>query len=123
MTLSVKQAGFTKLVAQFIQDLAEAGYSVTFGEAWRSPETCSIYAKQGRGIAKSLHQHRLAIDLNLFKGGKFLTDSADYEEAGKIWESYSVPGFQCCWGGRFESRDGQVRPDGNHFSIAHDGLK
>lgn len=117
MTLGEKQQRFTVLVAQFIQELAKAGYGVTLSEAWRSPETCALYAKQGRGIAGSLHQHRLAIDLNLFKDGTFLTETADYEEAGEIWESYSRPGVICCWGGRFASKDGC------HFSVGHDSIR
>ena len=115
MTLGSKQKAFSRLVAKLITDLYHRGYEVTFSEAWRSPETCALYAKQGRGIAGSLHQHRLAIDLNLFKDGEFLTMTQDYKEMGEIWEGYSTEEFECCWGGRFD--------DGGHVSIGHGGVR
>jgi hypothetical protein len=111
MTLCEKQRLFTKLIAKFIPKLNDLGYEVTFGEAWRSPETCELYAKAGKGITDSLHPLRLAIDLCLFKNGEYLTQSEDYRDAGIVWESYSKPGAECCWGGRF------TKPDGNHFSL------
>ena len=114
-TLQSKQAVFAHLVAQLIYNLNQQGYDVTFGEAYRPPETADLYAKQGRGIAKSLHTKRLAIDLNLFLNGKYLTETDEYLVAGLMWEGYSTKDIVCCWGGRFK--------DGNHFSVMHDGIK
>jgi hypothetical protein len=51
----------------------------------------------------SFHYMRLAIDLNLFWKGTYLTETADYEVLGEYWESLGGT-----WGGRFD--------DGNHFS-------
>jgi len=118
VTLSEKQRLFVKLVGQLIEHVYEQGFEATFGDAYRSPEMAEIYAKQGKGIKNSLHTLRLAIDLNLFKDGKYLSDSNDYESFGKYWESLgSKYGVNTTWGGRFS------KPDGNHFSIEHEGRK
>lgn len=106
-----------RLVARLLRHLDSIGYEITFGETYRSPETAQIYALDGRGIARSLHTARLAIDLNLWRNNRYLTDADDYLVAGEIWESYSTPDFTCCWGGRFKSRDAV------HFSIEHLGIR
>lgn len=112
MTLSEKQQLFTKLIAQLILWADEKGLRLTFGEAYRTPEQAALNAKSGKGIANSLHTQRLAVDLNLFKNGIYQTDSAAYKELGLYWESLGG-----AWGGRFS------RPDGNHFSLEHNGVR
>lgn len=112
MTLSEKQQLFTKLIAQLILWADEKGLRLTFGEAYRTPEQAALNAKSGKGIANSLHTQRLAVDLNLFKNGVYQTDSAAYKELGLYWESLGG-----AWGGRFS------RPDGNHFSLEHNGVR
>jgi hypothetical protein len=118
MTTRQKQSIFVKLVAQLITKAYEMGYELTFGEALRSPEQAALNAKSGAGITNSLHIQKLAIDLNLFKDGVFLSSSEAHKPLGEYWESLSTPDYTCCWGGRFKPR-----PDGNHYSIAHAGLK
>lgn len=113
MMLIEKQKRFAFLVAKLITFGIGRGYEFTFSEAYRPKETAELYAKDGRGIVDSLHCIRLAIDLNAFKAGVYLTKSEDYRELGEFWESLSVPGAECAWGGRFN--------DGNHFSIRHAG--
>lgn len=112
MKLSEKQQLFTKLVAQLILKAYDLGYRITLGEAYRPPETAKQYAVEGRGISNSLHTVRLALDLNLFRNGSYLTKTEDYLELGEYWESLGGS-----WGGRFS------KPDGNHFSLAHDGVR
>lgn len=112
MSLVAKQAKFALMVADLIQYANAQGYQVTFGEAYRPPETARIYAEDGRGIPNSLHTRRLAIDLNLFLGGRYLTQTEDYRPLGEYWESLGGS-----WGGRFS------RPDGNHFSLEHQGVR
>jgi hypothetical protein len=112
MTLGEKQRLFTRLIGKLIEYAYGIGYELTFGDAYRSPEQANLNAAAGKGIVNSLHCERLAIDLNLFRNGKYLTDSADYKLLGEYWESL---GPDCRWGGRFS------KPDGNHFSIAHAG--
>lgn len=115
MNLSQKQRCFSLLIARFILALRDLGYQVSLGEAWRPPEMAMIYENRGTGISNSLHTSRLAVDLNLFKGGIFLTKTDQYKEAGELWESYSNEELECCWGGRFK--------DSSHFSISHGGVK
>ena len=110
MTLRQKQTKFAQMVAKLLVQAEIFGYEVTLGEAWRSPETCEMYAAQGKGISNSLHQYRLAIDINLFKGGVYLTQTEDYKRLGEWWESIGGS-----WGGRFN--------DGNHFSLEHNSIK
>ncbi|WP_118985437.1 MULTISPECIES: M15 family metallopeptidase [unclassified Photorhabdus] len=112
MTLSEKQQLFTVLIAQLILWADERGYHLTLGEAYRTPEQAKLNAQTGKGIANSLHIQRLAIDLNLFIRGKYQTNSHAYLPLGEYWESLGGT-----WGGRFS------RPDGNHFSLAHNGVK
>lgn len=112
-----KQFFFARTLSDFIKTLTGLGwnYGVTLGEAYRTKEQAQRYASEGKGISDSLHTDRLAIDLNLFRGRQFLTNTEDYREAGELWESYSTDEFQCHWGGHFG--------DGNHFSVGHDGRK
>jgi hypothetical protein len=112
MTLREKQSLFAHLVARLILGAIDLGYEVTLGEAWRSKETAEAYAKKGKGIKASLHRSRLAIDLNLFRDGKYLTSTEDHRELGEWWEKQHE---LCRWGGRFKRRDG------NHYSMAHGG--
>lgn len=115
MTLREKQSEFVRLVAQLIDHATSLGYELTFGEAWRTPEQAALNARRGTGIARSLHCDRIAIDLNLFRGGVFLSDSINHRPLGEWWEKQSTPEMKCRWGGNFS------RPDGNHYSIEHEG--
>lgn len=110
MSLQRKQALFARMVGDLIRQAEKLGYEVTFGEAWRPPETAEIYARQGKGISNSLHCDRLAVDFNLFKDGVYLPRTVDHKPLGEFWESIGGT-----WGGRFG--------DGNHYSLAHNGRK
>src|SRR5690606_13759772 len=78
VTLGQKQRRFTLLVAKLIEYAYSQGYELSFGEAYRTPEQAKANAKSGKGIANSLHCDRLAIDLNLFKDGTYLTSSESH---------------------------------------------
>ena len=103
MGLNSKQFKFTRMVILLLTRAGEMGYDVTLGDAYRDPR-CPY------GEAKSLHKKRLAIDLNLFKDGVYLTSTEDHRPLGEYWESIGGS-----WGGRFN--------DGNHYSLAHDGMR
>lgn len=117
-TLRAKQSRFAGLVSRLLAEATRQGYEVTLGEAWRSPEQAMFKAlwneQHGIGIANSLHILRLAIDLNLFRAGSYLTETRDYQPLGQWWEKQCR---DCRWGGRFK------RPDGNHFSIENGGIQ
>ena len=116
--LHKKQGRFSHHVSLLIQHATRTGYDVSFGEAYRSPEQAKfqvkINAEKGIGIAASLHTQRLAIDLNLFRNGIFLTTTEDYRELGEWWEKLCD---ECRWGGRFKNADA------NHFSFEHNGIQ
>ncbi|KHT36618.1 M15 family metallopeptidase [Pectobacterium carotovorum] len=113
MKLLDKQQRFTEMVAELIAWAATQGYELTFGEAHRTPEQAKLNAQSGKGIANSLHTQRLAVDLNLFINDEYKTRTEDYLPLGEYWESLGGS-----WGGRFKSR-----PDGNHFSLEHNGVR
>ena len=115
MTLRQQQSIFVLLVAQLILHAYKQGYQLTFGEAWRTPEQAKLNAARGTGISASLHIDRLAIDLNLFRDGKFLSDSSDHKALGDYWKSLHP---LCRWGGDFKPK-----PDGNHYSMEWGGRK
>ncbi|HEN3632132.1 TPA: M15 family metallopeptidase [Yersinia enterocolitica] len=112
MKLSTKQQQFTTMVARLITYASEQGYGLTFGEAYRTPEQAKLNAQKGSGIANSLHCQRLAVDFNLFIDGEYQTRTEAYRPLGEFWESIGG-----AWGGRFK------RPDGNHFSLEHNGVR
>ncbi len=95
MTLRQKQSEFAKKVALLIMFAYTQGYETTFGDAW---------AKTGHKD-NSFHYKKLAIDLNLFKDGRYLTSTKAHEPLGLFWESLDP---ECTWGGRWS--------DGNHYS-------
>ena len=115
MTLRQKQSEFAWLVSELIKQAYKLGYELTLGETYRSVEESNRLAALGKGIKNSLHTQRLAIDINLFKDGKYLTKNTDHQTLGEWWESKSTDEYTCHWGGRFN--------DGNHYSIGHGGRK
>jgi len=116
MGLQKKQSKFAVMVARLILYAESLGYEVTFGEAYRTPEQAALNAKSGAGIANSLHCERLAIDLNLFKDGQYLTTTEDHRPLGEYWESIGGS-----WGGRFKTKN--KKSDGNHYSLEHGGRR
>lgn len=112
-TLGQKQRRFTRMLADLIRFAYDNGYELTVGDAYRDPRLHGeMGVKKGYGHASSNHKQRLAMDFNLFKDGKFLTSTEDHRLLGEYWESIGGS-----WGGRFSN------PDGNHYSIEHNGVK
>lgn len=110
-TLGQKQRRFSRMIADLIKFAYDNGYELTFGDAYRDPRLHGeMGVKKGYGHASSNHKQRLAVDFNLFKGGKFLTSTEDHRPLGEFWESIGGT-----WGGRFN--------DGNHYSVEHNGVK
>jgi hypothetical protein len=99
MTLREKQSRFAVMVAKLIICANSMGYEITFGHAMRCHD-CRV------GKKNSFHKKRLAIDLNLFKNGRYLSSTKAHRPLGEYWESMGGT-----WGGRFK------RPDGNHYSL------
>jgi len=95
-----------ELLPLLLIEATRLGYKMRGGELYRTPEQALLYAKQGRGIAKSLHQVKCAIDINLFASGVWLQKTEDHKELGEFWESLHP---NCRWGGRYN--------DGNHYEF------
>ena len=114
MTLGAKQRLFTRYAGMLITWAYKQGYELTFGDAYRSPEQAAANAAAGTGIVNSLHTKRLAVDFNLFINGEYATNSDAYKPLGEYWKSLDPLNR---WGGDFK------KPDGNHFSIEHEGVK
>lgn len=112
--MSALQEEFAQSVAKLIQKASELGYGVTLGEAWRTPEQAQWNADHGKGIVHSLHMERLAIDLNLFKDGQFLTTPDAYIQLGSWWRTL---GSSYRYGGDFQNKDY------DHYSITPDGVR
>ena len=111
MTLGEKQRTFLPMVARLIEFAYAQGFELTIGDGYRDPRLHGAHGvKGGYGSPRSCHKLRLAIDLNLFRNGKYLTATEDYTKLGEFWESIGG-----AWGGRFK--------DGNHFSLEHEGSK
>ena len=94
MTLRQRQSKFAKMVSLLILYAYELEYEITFGDAW---------AKTGHRKG-SFHYKRLAIDLKLFKNGRYLTSTVSHEPLGVFWRSLGGT-----WGGGWG--------DGNHYSL------
>ena len=112
--MSALQEEFAQAAAKLILKAAELGYGVTLGEAWRTPQQAQWDADHHIGVAHSLHMDRLAIDLNLFKDGVFLTAPDGYVELGTWWKTL---GQHYRYGGDFTIRDY------DHYSITPDGVR
>jgi hypothetical protein len=112
VTLRERQSLFVTLVARLILKATEMGFELTFGETYRTPEQAILNAKAGKGTKNSLHCDRLAVDLNLFKDGRFLGSTEDHRKLGEWWETLHP---DCRWGGHFN--------DGNHYSLTPDGKR
>ena len=99
MTKVEQQAQFLKDFAKLILKADELGLTVTAGELMRSQEQHDLYLKIGKTTIKhSIHQDRMAGDLNFFKDGELTYSKSDIQPMGDYWESLSP---QNKWGGNW----------------------
>lgn len=113
MTLGGKQRLFMRLFPLLVTYAHDNGYEVTMGDGYRDSRVFgAVGEKKGYGRASSNHKQRLAVDLNLFKDGKYLRATEDHRMLGEYWESLHP---DCVWGGGWD--------DGNHYSMRHNGYK
>ena len=109
-SLGQKQRRFASMAAHLILHAQTLGFAVTLGDAYRDPRVFGpMGVRQGYGESRSAHKHRLAVDLNLFKNGRYLANTEAHRELGEWWEAQGGT-----WGGRFN--------DGNHYSLKHNGI-
>lgn len=112
-TLRQKQSRFARSVGRLIEQAYRLGYEVTLGDAYRDPRVHGdIGVRKSYSHPRSAHKVRLAIDLNLFRGGQYLEGSDAHRPLGEWWEKQHK---DARWGGRFD--------DGNHYSLEYNGIK
>lgn len=96
-----EQFAFLQDVMKLLAYAISLGFTITFGEAMRTPEQQAIYVKTGRShTMDSFHLRRLAIDLNFFINGKLCYDKVILQSLGDYWESLNSKNS---WGGNWNS--------------------
>jgi peptidoglycan L-alanyl-D-glutamate endopeptidase CwlK len=101
MTLRQHQVAFAWDTMKLYAFIKEKGYEFTYGEAARTMKQQEWYVAQGFSkTMTSMHLRRLAVDLNIFKDGAYLTEKASLQEIGDYWESLSPENE---WGGNWKS--------------------
>lgn len=114
MKLGEKQELFMRLLPRLIDKAHDFGFEIRGGDLFRDPRVHGeLGVKQGYGHRNSCHKLKLAIDLNLFKDGAFIQTTEGHRELGEWWKQQHE---LCRWGGNFPT------PDGNHYSLTHDGF-
>lgn len=138
-TLGQLQKEHTRLIPRLLLEAEKQGYEAVLAECARSDEQAEINAlgEEGReqvaallykdfpelakkilnngkanGVRNSVHQLRLAVDLLLFRNGKYLQLTEDYKPLGEWWKKQHQ---LARWGGDWG--------DGNHFSFQFGGVK
>ena len=110
MTLGEKQKLFSRQIPRLLDKAFAMGFEVTLGDAYRDPRSHGAMGETiAYGAANSNHKMRLAIDLNLFVNGVFITTTEGHRPLGDWWEAQHPHNR---WGGRFN--------DGNHYEMTLD---
>lgn len=98
MSLRKSQSKFTKALGLLITFAYHQGYELTLGDTYPGKHAHKADGKHPKG---------LAIDLNLFKDGVYLTKTSDHKFLGLFWKALGG-----IWGGDFD--------DGNHYEWPDD---
>ena len=121
-SLRQRQVLFARLLPRLIDKAFELGLEVTMADGsidtprhYVSPDSGKI--ETGRDavhLEGGCHYKRLAQDINLFRGGDWITDGGDpvWAKLAIYWEGLDS---LCTSGWRFG--------DSNHFSVTHGGMK
>jgi len=104
MTYREKRVLFTQYIHQLLKFIDE---ETPFEAAISWSKRCNDCPV---GIKNSLHKLSLAVDIDLYMNGIYLTKTISHIIPGTYWEKLHP---DCRWGGRFN--------DGNHYSFAHGG--
>ncbi len=113
MTLKEKQFLFGKLFPELFLYAVSIGLHPVLGYGYRDKETQKRLVESGASDTyNSNHLRCLAVDIELFDDqGKYITATEGHKVLGLFWENLHP---LCRWGGRIN--------DGNHYSIAHEGV-
>ena len=111
------QSLLVRCLGNLIAYAYERGYELTLGEGFvQNPRKTRAgdWVQDGIHMPSSLHYSKLAVDVNLFVRGEFITHSDHFAwiDLGNFWEAQDPA---CSWGGRFG--------DANHLSVTFGGRK
>lgn len=113
MTQREARCAFSRQLARLCVWIETQGYEFAFDEVTERVTGKDPTSDHRPG---SLHHVGLAADLLLYKDGKYLMDTKEYEWLGVKWEMMGLEAnLPLRWGGRFK--------DGNHFSLEWQGKK
>src|SRR5262245_1818894 len=115
MTLGDKRREFSGQIAELVLWAIGEGYQCMFEEIKRGEAQAQSNAASGAGITNSLHLIGLAADISIFKDGRLLESVEEYRPIGEKWKSLHA---ENAWGGDFVTR-----PDADHFSRSHNGVR
>lgn len=111
MALNPKQWDFTELHAKLVLHMIECGYHPRTAFFYRSKDEATRL-----GFPNSNHTRFLAVDIDLFDSdGNYLSSTESHRIFGDWWKQQDS---RCRWGGDFKPK-----PDGNHYSFEHNGVK
>ena len=114
MKLSEKRILFTRLLAELVLWAEKNGYDLALDQVKRTEAEAAANAAKGSGIRNSLHLIGLAADLNLYINGVYQQTTEAHKAIGAKWKTMHP---LARWGGDFS------KPDGNHYSLEHNGVK
>ena len=113
MGLRAKQSVFAKNISKLILWAYDNGYEITLGEVYRTTDQQLLYyhgytlkkeedglkaVKTGRKskTMNSKHLKKLALDINLFKDGKYMTTKEAFEPLAEKWSSLHPKNVSGC---------------------------
>ena len=111
MKLGEAQDLFGKLLGELLVYIYLKGHTARIGDVMSRATDVNVNGKLTHK-KNSQHLKKLAVDINLFKGGKFLRKTEDHKIFGEFWENLHP---NCRWGGRYK--------DGNHYEIMENGWR
>ena len=113
MSLGSRQRQFSLNIAKLIIFAHENGYGITFGDAYRDPRMYGNWGdSKGYSSPHSVHKIRLAVDLNLFEDGEYLTGDDARLGHGFLHDYWdTLNGSE------------RIRKDLNHYSFTFNGFR
>ena len=113
MTLREARCAYSVCVAELVLYAVSQGYEIALDEGTERLTEKDPTSDHRKG---SLHHLGLAQDVLLYRAGRYLTQTHEYEALGLFWEELGTKrSLPLAWGGRFN--------DGNHFSLSWQGFK
>ena len=111
MRLGEAQELFGRLFGELLVYIHLKGYQVRLGDLWGRETDRNLNGSRTHKVG-SQHFKRLAVDINLFKDGVFMSKTEHHKIFGEFWESLHP---NCRWGGRYM--------DGNHYEVMERGWR